>query len=477
MARDGASRGGAGLLDAAPCRPLHRSRSRARSDKPSGAVDRRRPCDGGRGRGDHDASRRLSSLLRRLPRARRAGQGARDARPAVRRADRGRTRSRMVGRGVRGDGHSVRAGRRSYRRDCVRSSTCSASAQPTARSKLDQGGVFAQGFEAVPKPLQPGGLPIMIGGGSRRVLQLAGAEADIVSLNFDNSSGRVGVDGVGSSTAERTAAKLAWVREGAGERFDQLELEIGAYFVAVTERSRRRSAPTQRHVRPPAGRAGTAPTRARRFGRCDLRRVRAPQGGVRDQLRDRRGISRRRLRPCRLTARIARREGGCGCSIETSTVTLAKRMLALHEAGTTEQADDVYRVPTAHYIDGRPLAARDGSHLPASAVAARAHLRAARAQLVQGHGCARRPGPHHSWARRPSACLRQRLSAPRFDRRAGRLRRGAPVHLPLPRLGVRPSRQPERDVRQRDLRGDRPCAARPHSARRATSGPASCSSP
>jgi probable F420-dependent oxidoreductase len=101
--------------------------------------------------------------------------------------------------------------------------------------KLDQGGVFAQGFEAVPKPLQPGGVPIMIGGGSRRVLQLAGAEADIVSLNFDNSSGRVGVDGVGSSTAERTAAKLAWVREGAGERFDQLELEIGAYFVAVTD--------------------------------------------------------------------------------------------------------------------------------------------------------------------------------------------------------------------------------------------------
>jgi phenylpropionate dioxygenase-like ring-hydroxylating dioxygenase large terminal subunit len=33
------------------------------------------------------------------------------------------------------------------------------------------------------------------------------------------------------------------------------------------------------------------------------------------------------------------------------TVALAKRMLAFHEAGTTEQAAEVYRVPAAHYID------------------------------------------------------------------------------------------------------------------------------
>ena len=144
--------------------------------------------------------------------------------------------------------------------------------------KLDQGGVFAQGFEAVPKPFQPGGPPIMIGGGSPRVLRLAGAKADIVSLNFDNSSGRIGADGVGSSTADQTAAKLQWVREGAGERFEQLELEIGAYFVAVTDDPdaalRRLSAAFDL----PAGRAGDAPARARRLGRCDLRRVGAPPG-------------------------------------------------------------------------------------------------------------------------------------------------------------------------------------------------------
>jgi alkanesulfonate monooxygenase SsuD/methylene tetrahydromethanopterin reductase-like flavin-dependent oxidoreductase (luciferase family) len=93
--------------------------------------------------------------------------------------------------------------------------------------------VHAVGFQAVPvPPVQP---PIMVGGGSRRVLGLAGQLADIVSLNFDNSSGRIGPEGVGSGTADGTQQKLDWIRAGAGDRFDSLELEIGAYFTAVTD--------------------------------------------------------------------------------------------------------------------------------------------------------------------------------------------------------------------------------------------------
>ena len=105
-----------------------------------------------------------------------------------------------------------------------------------AEIKVDHAGVFAQGFEAVPRPAQPGGPPIIIGGGSPKVLRLAGAKADIVSLNFNNASGRIGPSGVGSSTAEETRAKVGWVRQGAGDRFADLELEIGAYFVTVTDR-------------------------------------------------------------------------------------------------------------------------------------------------------------------------------------------------------------------------------------------------
>ncbi len=94
--------------------------------------------------------------------------------------------------------------------------------------------VHASGFEGLPKP--PNGVPpIMIGGGAKRVLGIAGSEADIVSLNFDNSSGKIGPAGVGSSTAELTAQKIAWIRDGAGARFDDLEIEIGAYFTVVTD--------------------------------------------------------------------------------------------------------------------------------------------------------------------------------------------------------------------------------------------------
>jgi hypothetical protein len=75
----------------------------------------------------------------------------------------------------------------------------------------------------------------MIGGGSKRVLGVAGREADIVSLNFDNRSGKIGPAGVGSSTAELTAQKIEWIRAGAGDRFDDLEIEIGAYFTFVTD--------------------------------------------------------------------------------------------------------------------------------------------------------------------------------------------------------------------------------------------------
>jgi probable F420-dependent oxidoreductase len=102
---------------------------------------------------------------------------------------------------------------------------------------LDQQGthVHAVGFEAVPKPATRPCPPLMIGGGSPRVLGIAGREADIVSLNFDNSSGRIGAPGVGSSTASLTAKKIDWIRAGAGDRFDDIEVEIGAYFTVVVD--------------------------------------------------------------------------------------------------------------------------------------------------------------------------------------------------------------------------------------------------
>lgn len=93
--------------------------------------------------------------------------------------------------------------------------------------------VHAVGFEAVPKPV--GSPPLMIGGGAKRILSIAGREADIISLNFNNSSGRLGPEGIGSATAAATAQKIEWIKAAAGERFEKIELETAAYFTIVTD--------------------------------------------------------------------------------------------------------------------------------------------------------------------------------------------------------------------------------------------------
>lgn len=90
-------------------------------------------------------------------------------------------------------------------------------------------------FEGLPKPVSRPHPPLMIGGGSPRILRIAGREADIVSLNFNNRAGVIGPDGVRSSSAAETQKKIGWIRSGAGARFDELEIEIGAYFTFVTD--------------------------------------------------------------------------------------------------------------------------------------------------------------------------------------------------------------------------------------------------
>jgi probable F420-dependent oxidoreductase len=98
---------------------------------------------------------------------------------------------------------------------------------------IDTPHTHASGFAGLPIPAQPGGPPIMIGGGAPKILRMAGRHADIVSLNFNNSSGKLGGASVASSGADETADKIEWIRAGAGERFDRIEIELGGYFVAV----------------------------------------------------------------------------------------------------------------------------------------------------------------------------------------------------------------------------------------------------
>jgi probable F420-dependent oxidoreductase len=95
--------------------------------------------------------------------------------------------------------------------------------------------VRACGFAGRPRPVQQPSPPIFIGGGAPRVLRLAGRLADIVSINFNNAAGQLGAGSVASSTRDATVEKIGWIREGAGDRFGDIELEIAAYFIAISD--------------------------------------------------------------------------------------------------------------------------------------------------------------------------------------------------------------------------------------------------
>jgi probable F420-dependent oxidoreductase len=91
------------------------------------------------------------------------------------------------------------------------------------------------GMEGRPKPVQRPHPPLLIGGGGRRILSIAGRQADIVGIGTNLRSGRIGPHLVGNVTADATAQKVAWVREAAGDRFDQLELEMQVFLFTLTD--------------------------------------------------------------------------------------------------------------------------------------------------------------------------------------------------------------------------------------------------
>lgn len=72
----------------------------------------------------------------------------------------------------------------------------------------------------LPWPAQPP-LLILIAGSRRRILQLAAREADIIALG-------VGPDASVDSVAER----VAWIRDSAGDRFSEIELNLNIMAVA-----------------------------------------------------------------------------------------------------------------------------------------------------------------------------------------------------------------------------------------------------
>jgi probable F420-dependent oxidoreductase len=79
-------------------------------------------------------------------------------------------------------------------------------------------------LDGFPKPVQRPRPPILIGAGSPRMLRLAGREADIVGILGTSTRTGTLLDDPAERLAGAVDEKIARVREGAGDRFDTVEL-------------------------------------------------------------------------------------------------------------------------------------------------------------------------------------------------------------------------------------------------------------
>ena len=90
------------------------------------------------------------------------------------------------------------------------------------------------GLDGLPKPVQ-GRPKILIGGGGKRMLTLAALHADIVGVTANLAGGAVDEDAIADSAPERYDQKIEWIREAAGDRFDELELSSLSLSLSITD--------------------------------------------------------------------------------------------------------------------------------------------------------------------------------------------------------------------------------------------------
>ena len=78
----------------------------------------------------------------------------------------------------------------------------------------------AANAEISPLPVQKPRPPILVGASKRRLLELAGREADIIALGVAPTEPESGV-----------AERIGWIRDAAGPRFEQIELNLSLMAV------------------------------------------------------------------------------------------------------------------------------------------------------------------------------------------------------------------------------------------------------
>jgi probable F420-dependent oxidoreductase len=91
------------------------------------------------------------------------------------------------------------------------------------------------GLDGLPKPHQRPHPPILIGGGGPKVLRIAAAHADIIGINPSIPGGQVDLDAARDGFADRIDQKVQWVKDAAGDRFDDIELNMLVFVATITD--------------------------------------------------------------------------------------------------------------------------------------------------------------------------------------------------------------------------------------------------
>ena len=132
-------------------------------------------------------------------------------------------------------GHPLRLARRAHRplRGGPRRHQGRDAAPGRSRSRAST--TRSPNYDGLPKPVQRPCPPILIGGGGKRVLGIAAREADIVGINGTLHAGRRRPGRLATMTADAVDEKIAIVHAAAGERMDEIELNVRVFLVNVTD--------------------------------------------------------------------------------------------------------------------------------------------------------------------------------------------------------------------------------------------------
>ena len=88
------------------------------------------------------------------------------------------------------------------------------------------------GAAGQPRP-SDGGPKLLIGGGGKRVLSHAARHADIVGVNPNLKSGATDQATAQSAVADMVDKRIGWIKEAAGDRFDDIDLQMLTFIVQV----------------------------------------------------------------------------------------------------------------------------------------------------------------------------------------------------------------------------------------------------